>query len=153
MNTLWRSCQQIAFGLALLTVGALPTTAASVGRWAAMKPDWFRSDEGRQVMTNILSWQADDGAWPKDKDNSAAAANIPRDRISGTFDNGATLGELRVLAAAFRATGDLRARGFLIGGDALDRLREKQLSDLCGVPDRNGSDRARSNGAHGTLLR
>ena len=43
--------------------------------------------------------------------------------------------------------------GGMIGGDALDRLREKQLSDLCGVPDRNGSDRARSNGAHGTLLR
>jgi PelA/Pel-15E family pectate lyase len=110
MNTLWRSCQRIAFGLALLAAAALPTTAASVGRWASMKPDWFRSDEGRQVMTNILSWQADDGAWPKNQDNSAAPANIRRDRISGTFDNGATLGELRVLAAAFRATGDPHAR-------------------------------------------
>ncbi len=81
-----------------------------MGRWASMKPDWFQSDEGRRVVTNILSWQADDGAWPKNQDNSATPANIPRDRISGTFDNGATLGELRVLAAAFRATGDPQMR-------------------------------------------
>jgi hypothetical protein len=45
----------------------------------------------------------------------------------------------------------LGARGLLIGGHALDRLREKQFPDLCGVPDRNGSDRACQSSAHGTL--
>lgn len=110
MNTLPSSFQRVALGMFLLAIGTVGTMAGNVGRWAEMKPEWFHGDEGRRVLTNILSWQADDGAWPKNQDNSAASADIPRDRISGTFDNGATVGELRVLAAAFRATGEPRIR-------------------------------------------
>ncbi|MFO0907409.1 MAG: pectate lyase [Isosphaeraceae bacterium] len=45
------------------------------------------------------------GDWPKNVDTGAAASTQPPERIEGTFDNGASLGEIRFLARAFHATG------------------------------------------------
>jgi hypothetical protein len=69
---------------------------------------WYRSDQGRRITDNILSWQSAEGAWPKNQDNTAKPFDGDRKRISGTFDNAATTDELRFLARTFRATPNLR---------------------------------------------
>jgi PelA/Pel-15E family pectate lyase len=83
------------------------------------KPDsWFRSDEGRQSMEYILSWQSDHGDWPKNTDTTTKVFSGDRKKLQGTFDNGATTGELRALARAFKLTGDARyEKSFLKGFD------------------------------------
>jgi PelA/Pel-15E family pectate lyase len=73
----------------------------------AAKPDaWFRSPEGLRVTTNILSWQSPEGSWPKNLDTSAKPHRGDPKQLKGTFDNGATTGEMRFLASAFRVTGN-----------------------------------------------
>jgi PelA/Pel-15E family pectate lyase len=79
---------------------------------------WFRSPEGRKTMECILSWQADHGDWPKNKDTTQEMFSDDRSKLKGTFDNGATVGELRFLGRAFRVTGDMRCHdAFLAGFD------------------------------------
>jgi PelA/Pel-15E family pectate lyase len=112
----------------LLLVLLLGSLAASVARGAKVdvsrllsKPDaWFTSDGGRRMLDNIASWQNANGGWWKGYD-----ATVPRDenlhltddyskappddkeavwRRTSTFDNRATVSELRLLARAFRLT-------------------------------------------------
>lgn len=79
--------------------------------------EWFRSDEGLASLNNILAWQTEHGDWPKNI-NTTVHSTSEGKRPKGTFDNGATCGELRVLARAFRITGDERYRtAFLRGFD------------------------------------
>jgi pectate lyase len=89
------------------------------------KPDrWFSSEEGRRAMACILSWQSERGDWPKNKDTTTAEYTGDRAQLRGTFDNGATVGELRALARAFRVTGDDRYRTAVISG--FDHILEAQ---------------------------
>lgn len=83
------------------------------------KPDtWFRSDEGRKTTACILSWQSDQGSWPKNTDTTRKEFTGDRSKLKGTFDNKATTGELRYLAQAFNATGDKQClKAFLAGVD------------------------------------
>jgi pectate lyase len=83
------------------------------------RPDaWFTSAEGRTAIANMLSWQAPAGSWPKNRDHSAQPFGGDRAELQGTFDNGATTRELRVLARAFQATSDPACQqAFLAGFD------------------------------------
>ena len=83
------------------------------------KPDnWFGSDEGRKTMDSILSWQSENGDWPKNTDTITKPYSGERAKLQGTFDNGATTGELQALARAFKETGDDRfKKAFLKGFD------------------------------------
>ncbi|MEZ6119527.1 MAG: pectate lyase [Pirellulaceae bacterium] len=65
---------------------------------------WFRTSECEEILDNVLSWQSAQGDWPKNKDTTKDKYSGDRDKLNGTFDNGATTGELRLLAKAFRAT-------------------------------------------------
>jgi pectate lyase len=58
---------------------------------------WFRTAGALSIGSNIVSHQSLTGAWPKNIDTSAAFSGERR-RIVGTFDNGATVKELRFLA-------------------------------------------------------
>ncbi len=69
---------------------------------------WFQSDEGREAVECILSWQSTVGDWPKNEDTTKKPYRGDVSKLKGTFDNGATTGELRVLARAFRVTHDER---------------------------------------------
>ncbi len=81
---------------------------------------WFTSPEGVKALNNILSWQSDQGAWPKNRDTTREAYSGERSELRGTFDNGATIGELRVLARGFRFTKNGRYRkAFLHGFDVV----------------------------------
>jgi len=93
--------------------------AAPAWRDYANRPDdWYRGAEGRRVTENILSWQSPLRSWPKNLDTTAKPFEGDAKTIKGTFDNGATTGELRFLARAFRATKDSRyQQSFLKGVD------------------------------------
>jgi pectate lyase len=71
------------------------------------KPDaWYAGEEGARLTANILSHQSSRGDWAKNLDTSVSRFAGDPTRIHGTFDNGATLGEVRFLARAFQATGN-----------------------------------------------
>jgi pectate lyase len=91
----------------LLAAGsALAQTRRPDWRGYASKPDdWYRSGEGARVAANVLSNQSDLGDWPKNGNTTAEPYKGDRSKIKGTFDNGATVEETRLLARAFRATG------------------------------------------------
>ncbi len=115
----------------LLTIVVVLAAAAPAGaagfRWGdhARKPDaWFRSDEARQVAENVLSHQAALGDWPKNFDTSRAPYEGDPKAIKGTFDNGATVGEVRFLARAYRVTQREPYRAAVI--KALDHVFEAQ---------------------------
>jgi PelA/Pel-15E family pectate lyase len=102
---------------------ALPTRAAGAApmtvRDASKQPDaWFQSVEGRQALDNVLSHQSILGDWPKNQNTAATRFTGDVKSIKGTFDNGATTGELRLLARALAVTNDFRYRtAFLKGLD------------------------------------
>ena len=91
----------------------------------ARQPDtWYRGTEGATVAANIRSHQSRLGDWPKNVDNSSEPYRGDRTEITGTFDNGATVGELRFLARAFRATNDSTNRDAFVKG--LDHILAAQ---------------------------
>jgi PelA/Pel-15E family pectate lyase len=105
--------------LMVATVSLVSAPAAPAWSSLANKPDdWYRSSEGRRIVDTVLSWQSPAGSWPKNKDTTAQPFTGDPKKLSGTFDNGATTGELRFLARAFRATNEARyQKAFLKGVD------------------------------------
>ncbi len=101
-----------------LAVAAPALADTSADQLLEQPDDWFRSDDGRAAVANILSWQTEHGDWPKNKDTVGQAFSGDGKKPAGTFDNGATCGELRVLARAYRITEEERYRqAFLHGFD------------------------------------
>jgi pectinesterase len=91
--------------------GSISARAANSAPWGlyAQKPDeWFSSDKGREIIENVLSWQDVEGGWPKNQDNTAKPFTGEKKELRGTFDNGATMPEIRFLARAYRITKDER---------------------------------------------
>src|SRR6266496_1989714 len=80
--------------------------SAEWGKFAQRPDAWCRSEEGRRITANILSHQSAEGSWPKNIDTTAELYSGDLAKLQGTFDNGATTGELRYLARAWRATND-----------------------------------------------
>lgn len=86
-------------------------------RDAMTQPEaWFQSEEGRRVLENVLSNQSSLGSWPKNTNSAAARFTGDPQSIKGTFDNGATTGELRLLARAFNATQDVKCYAAIVNG-------------------------------------
>ncbi|HEY0075670.1 MAG TPA: pectate lyase [Abditibacteriaceae bacterium] len=78
---------------------------------------WFTTEEARQIAANVLSQQSPRGDWPKNGDTTRLYTGNPA-QLQGTFDNGATVNELRFLAKMFEATKDAKyERAFLKGLD------------------------------------
>ncbi len=98
---------------------AMSASAADQAPWGkfARQPDaWYRGAEGARIAAIIRSHQSPLGDWPKNVDNSAEPYTGDPQAIKGTFDNGATVGELCFLARAFRANGDTRDRDAFLKG-------------------------------------
>lgn len=69
------------------------------------RPDaWFAGADAREVAANILSHQSDLGGWPKNTDTTARLYVGDRAKLHPTFDNNATMDELRFLAHAYTVT-------------------------------------------------
>ena len=95
-----RTRTTVLFLLALLGQSALGNTRDYLKK----DHNWFDSDEAAEVAANILSWQADAGGWPKNKDVSAAPHDGDTDDLRATFDNSATTDEMRFLARIYNET-------------------------------------------------
>ncbi len=94
--------------LPLLCLGAKSASRSNGGPRAYLdQPDaWFTSDEAHTVMANILSFQSPLGGWPKNVDTTARTYRGDPGRLKPTFDNNATMDEVRLLARMFIATKD-----------------------------------------------
>lgn len=91
---------------AAVAIGFTTTGATRSARDYLREPDnWFRSEEAGRIAANILSWQAAEGNWPKNT-NTTVPFTGTREKLNGTFDNGATTDELRFLARVVTATKD-----------------------------------------------
>jgi PelA/Pel-15E family pectate lyase len=103
--------------LTILIASAL-STAAFPSKLLTKPASWFGTDEGKQALSNVLSWQSTYGSWPKNEDTASKPFAGERKKLQGTFDNGATTDELRFLAKAVGATDDKRCKqAFLTGFD------------------------------------
>ena len=84
------------------------------------KPEWFRSEEGKRIASNIISHQSELGGWPKNTSTTDSVYQGDKAAIHGTFDNKATTDELRFLAKAWNATQDKKVKkSFLLGLDLI----------------------------------
>ncbi len=101
----------LRFSVLLLLCVLLASTASGKPAWseyAKKSDDWYRSEQGRRTIENVLSWQDEYGAWPKNLDTSAEPFKGDRKTLKGTFDNAATTQEIRFLAQAYKATKERR---------------------------------------------
>ncbi|HEX6985419.1 MAG TPA: pectate lyase [Planctomycetaceae bacterium] len=82
-----------------------PVAVSASWKEVRNKPaEWFQGDEAKAAAANVLSWQTENGDWPKNVETFAET--FPGgEKPEGTFDNGATVGEIRFLARMFGATG------------------------------------------------
>lgn len=79
-------------------------------------PDFYTSDQGREFLTNLLTFQSSHGDFPKNTDLITAPFTGDPKKLKGTFDNGATIPELRFLARAFAVTQDSRLAAACLKG-------------------------------------
>jgi len=100
--------------LFLLLLSSSDATVPS--QYAKQSVEWFQSEEGRRIADNVLTWQTPHGGWPKNRDTASEPFDGKSEDLHATFDNSATIGELRFLARAFRATNEPRyEQAFLKG--------------------------------------
>ena len=104
----------ITCGLCLLLLSSAGATVPS--RYMKQSAEWFQSEEGRRIADNVLTWQTPHGSWPKGRDTASEPFDGKSEDLRGTFDNNATIGELRFLARAFRATNEPRYRQAFLKG-------------------------------------
>ena len=90
----------------LVAAGAGPVAAAGVRDHLRQPDRWFRTTAGRERLRNLLSYQDSHGCWPKNLDTTAQPYRGDRKDLHGTFDNSATVYELRLLGRACRITGN-----------------------------------------------
>ncbi len=98
---------------------AWPATAFALdgpGKYLAKPDAWFASAEAKGVADNILSFQSALGGWPKNVDTSAAPYTGAADDLHPTFDNRATMNEMRFMARMFNATHDEKYRAAFNAG-------------------------------------
>ena len=112
----------IIYVLLILLLSSSDATVPS--RYAKQSVEWFQSEEGRRIADNVLTWQTPHGSWPKNRDTASEPFEGKSDDLHGTFDNSATIDELRFLARAFRATNEPRYQQAFLKG--LSHILEAQ---------------------------
>ncbi len=95
----------------------ISSTDANVpSKYANQPVEWFQSEEGHRIADNVLTWQTPHGGFPKSRDTASKPYKGKSEDLHATFDNGATIDELRFLARAYSATKEPRYKqGFLKG--------------------------------------
>jgi PelA/Pel-15E family pectate lyase len=120
--------------LALLFIAFLVgQCSAATLRWGRdvlkQKSDWYASAEARAAADNVLRYQSQTGAWPKNTDllapaSDAALAAIEKGGKANTIDNGATTLPIRFLARIAHDSSDTKYREAVLRG--LDYLLAAQ---------------------------
>jgi PelA/Pel-15E family pectate lyase len=106
-------CRSIAtlFLAGFLMSGVASMAAPGAQDYLRKPAEWFSTEEAARAAGNILRNQTEHGGWPKNFDTTSDTATAPGDTLGRTtFDNGATLNELRFLARMLVATGNDRYR-------------------------------------------
>lgn len=98
-----RAMQRFLLTTVALVSGMLPVTA-STRDYLKQPVGWFRSSEGKQRLGNLLTYQDPSGCWPKNMDTTVEPYQGDRRKLKGTFDNSATVNELRLLGRAYNVT-------------------------------------------------
>ena len=85
---------------------------------------WYATDEGQQIINNILAWQMPSGGWHKAYDVSRTPAERQGEKVgpgweSATIDNDATYTEIRALARADRPSRERMCLKRLIAGSII----------------------------------
>ena len=112
----------IVYVLLLLLLSSSDATVPS--QYARQSVEWFQSEEGRRIADNVLTWQTPHGGWPKNRDTASEPFDGKSEDLRATFDNSATIDELRFLVRAFRATNELRYQQAFLKG--LSHILEAQ---------------------------
>lgn len=78
-----------------------------------MPEKWYRSDDAKSVADSVLQYQTEIGGWSKNHDyvqgfDQKEWAKIKSTGIGATFDNGATLTEMRFLTKMYSKVKDAR---------------------------------------------
>jgi len=85
----------------------LPLTAfAQIGEYLKKPDAWYASKEALSIAQNVISYQSDLGGWPKNTVKPTQPYRGARKDLRPTFDNGATMDEMRLLARIHQATRD-----------------------------------------------
>ncbi|MDA7864976.1 pectate lyase [bacterium] len=100
---------------AIFVLGSLTSKAGT--RECLKQPDaWFSSRMGRVHLDNLLTYQDGEGCWPKNVDTTSKVFEGNAKDLNGTFDNGATVNELRLLARGFNITHQQRYQTAFLRG-------------------------------------
>jgi PelA/Pel-15E family pectate lyase len=105
-----RCCGAVLLAVAAIGLGERVAAAPRVRDFLSKPETWFAGDEARRVAAAIVSHQSDAGGWPKNTDTVSRPHTGDRATLQPTFDNGATVDELRFLAKIVAVTGDETAR-------------------------------------------
>jgi len=99
-------CLPAAILLSLACICRHVDAEEGVRRYLSKPDGWFAGDEAARVATTIISHQSEDGGWPKNVDVSSRPYTGDRAKLAATFDNKATVDEIRFLSRMFSATRD-----------------------------------------------
>jgi PelA/Pel-15E family pectate lyase len=75
--------------------------------------NWYASEEARLIADRVVNWQTPAGGWTKSSNYTRERQATDEKRevwAAGTFDNDATISELRFLAHVIKAAGDAKDR-------------------------------------------
>ena len=106
----------LSFNWVMIIYVCLLNCSADPGDFFKKKNTWFASDEAGNVTANILSYQSDLGGWPKNISTTDQRYEGDRLKLKPTFDNGATIDELRFLARRFNTTQEPHVKTAFIRG-------------------------------------
>jgi len=81
------------------------TANADPADYLTSSDSWFSGQDAKIVASNILSWQSSDGGWPKNVPTTKKLYIGEIDKLKPTYDNKATVDELRFLARIYSVTG------------------------------------------------
>lgn len=101
---------RVAVAMLLVWVGAAGAAPSTVRDLLKKEDAWFKGEEAAAIAANVLSWQCDDGGWPKNLNTAEKPFTGDRKTLRSTFDNAATTHELRFLARMASATGEAKYR-------------------------------------------
>lgn len=112
----------VLIGLLVITHGSVAVEAIDWGEAVLQQqPEWYGSAEARAAAENVLIYQSEFGAWPKnwnllDPITTEALERLQKGGKANTIDNGATTLPLRFLALVYQATPDERYRAAFTRG-------------------------------------
>ncbi|UXP32374.1 pectate lyase [Reichenbachiella agarivorans] len=130
--------------LVLVTVSVTPIFAQTQGEdflnmsWkdvaTKMPSEWYGTEQAKAVAENVLMGQRDIGGWPKNQSYHHVLTKSERvqvlndkTKVGATFDNGATITELKFLAKVYAQFEDARYHQAFMRG--LDYIFESQYDN------------------------